>query len=109
MTDRIKKVNQLVKEKIADILLREMSFDKNVLVTVQTVDTSKDLRYAKVGISVMPFEKSEEILKILEKQTSHIQRELNRAIKIKFVPKIKFEIDIGEEKADRIEKILKKI
>jgi len=109
MTDRIKKINQLVKEKIANILLKEMSFDKNVLVTVQTVDTSKDLRYAKVGISVIPFEKSEEILKILEKQTSRIQRELNRAIEIKFVPQIKFEIDIGEEKADRIEKILKKI
>lgn len=109
MTDRIKKINQLVKEKIANILLKEMSFDKNVLVTVQTIDTSKDLRYAKVGISVMPFEKSEEILKILEKQTSRIQRELNRAIEIKFVPQIKFEIDIGEEKADRIEKILKKI
>ena len=109
MTDRIKKINQLVKEKIANILLKEMSFDKNVLVTVQTVDTSKDLRYAKVGISVMPFKKSEEILKILEKQTSRIQRELNRAIEIKFVPQIKFEKDIGEEKADRIEKILKKI
>jgi len=109
MSDRIKRINQLVKEKIADILLREMSFDKNVLVTVQTVNTSKDLRYGKVGISVIPFKKSEEILKILEKQTLRIQRELNRAIEIKFVPQIKFEIDIGEEKADRIEKILKKI
>lgn len=109
MTDRIKKINQLVKEKIADILLREISFDKNVLVTVQTVNTSKDLRYAKVGISVIPFKKSEEILKILEKQAFRVQRELNRVIEIKFVPQIKFEIDIGEEKADRIEKILKKI
>lgn len=109
MSDRIKRINQLIKEKVADILLREMSFDKNVLVTVQTVDTSKDLKHAKIGTSIMPFEKSEQVLKILEKQVYHIQKELNRAIEIRFVPQIKFEIDMGEEKADRIEKILKKI
>ena len=109
MTDRIKRINQLIKEKIADILLRELSFDKDILVTVQNVDTSRDLRYAKVGISIIPFNKSEEILKILEKQTPHIQIQLNKVIETKFVPKIKFEIDTGEEKADRIEKILKEI
>ena len=108
MVDRIKRINQLVKEKIADILLREMSFD-NVLITVQNVDTSKDLKYAKVGISIMPFEKSEEILKILQKQTFRIQKGLNKAIEIRIIPQIKFEIDMGEEKADRIEKILREI
>ena len=108
MIDRIKRVNQLIKEKIADILVKELSFD-DVLITVQNVDTSKDLKYAKVGISIMPFERSEEILKILQKQTPNVQKELNKAIQIKFVPKIKFEIDIGEEKADRIERILKEI
>ena len=108
MIDRIKRINQLVKEKIADILVKELSFN-NVLITVQNVDTSKDLKYAKVGISIMPFEKSEQILKILQKQTPNIQKQLNKAIEIKFVPKIEFEIDRGEEKADRIEKILKEI
>jgi len=109
MTDRIKRVNQLIQEKVANLLLKEVSFDKNILVTVQNVDTSRDLKYAKVRISVMPFEKSEQVLKILEKQTSNIQKELNKAIQIKFVPKIKFEIDRGEEKASRVEEILRGI
>lgn len=109
MIDRIKRINKLIKEKIADILLREVSFSGDILVTVQNVDTSRDLRYAKVGISIIPFDKSEEVLKILEKKTPHIQIELNKVIETKFVPKIKFEIDKSEEKADRIEKILKKI
>lgn len=109
MTDRIKRVNQLIKEKIANILLRELSFNENTLITVQSVDTSRDLRCASVRISTIPFEKSEKVLKILEKKSPFIQRELNKLIEIKFVPKIKFEIDISEEKADRIEKILKKL
>ena len=91
------------------ILLKQGDFNKGVLITLQNIDASRDLRYAKAGISVIPFEKSEEILKILEKQTSYIQKELNKAVEIKFVPKIKFEIDLGEEKADRIDKILKKV
>lgn len=109
MIDRIKRINQLIKEKIADILLREITFDKNILVTVQNVNTSRDLKYAKIGVSMIPSEKSEEVLKILEKQTFNIQRELNKSIETKFVPKIKFEIDRGEQKAGRIEKILKEI
>ncbi len=109
MTDRIKRVNQLIKEKIADILLREVNFDKNVLATVQNVDTSRDLKHAKVGISIMPFEKSEQALKILQKQTNNIQKQLNKAIEIKFVPKIEFEIDRSEEKTSRIEELLREI
>ena len=109
MPERIKRVNQLIQEKIAEILERELSFGKNVLVTVQNVDTSRDLRYAKVGASVIPFEKSEEVLKILKKQSSNIQKELNKVIEIKFVPKIEFEIDKGEEKAGRVEEILRQI
>ena len=108
MSLRIKRVNQLIKEKIADILLKEI-FVEGVLITVQGVDTSKDLKYTKIKVSVMPFNQSERVLDILEKKAPNIQKQLNAIIKIKFVPRIKFEIDITEERADRINKILKKI
>ena len=109
MKDRIKRINELIKEQVANILLREGFFSRDVLVTVQGADTSRDLKYAKIRISVMPSEKSGEILKILEKQTPKIQKELNKIIRIKFVPKIKFEIDRGEQKASRVEEILREI
>ena len=106
MKDRINRINQLIKKEIADILLKEI-FVKHVLITVQNVDTFKDLKYTKIKVSVMPFEKSEEVLKILERQTPNIQKQLNKVIQIKFVPKIKFEIDKSGEKASRVEEILK--
>jgi len=108
MKNRIERINQLIKEKIADILLKEI-FVEGFLITVQNVDTSKDLKYAKIKVSVMPFSGSEKVLKILGKQTPNIQNKLNSAIKIKFVPRIKFIIDKSEEQADRIETLLKKI
>lgn len=109
MRDRINRINELIKEQVANILLREGFFNKDVLVTVQGVDASRDLKYAKVRISVLPSEKSGEILRILDKLSFVVQKELNFNLKIKFVPKIKFEIDKGEEKASRVEELLKKI
>jgi ribosome-binding factor A len=108
MKNRIERINKLIKEKIAEILLKEI-FVENVLITVQAVDTTKDLKYAKIKVSVMPFNKSQQVFKILGKQSPNIQKILNTIIKMRFVPKIKFEIDTSEETADRIEGILRKL
>ncbi|OGZ32338.1 MAG: hypothetical protein A2V69_02610 [Candidatus Portnoybacteria bacterium RBG_13_40_8] len=108
MKNRIERINKLIREKIAEILLKEV-FIENGLITVQSADTTKDLKYTKIKVSVIPFEKSGKVLKILERNLPNIQKELNSAIKIKFVPKVKFEIDVTEENADRIEKILRMI
>jgi len=108
MKNRIDRVNKLIKEKIADILFKEI-FVKDALITVQNVDTSKDLKYAKIKISVIPFKRSEDILKILKKQSPILQKKLGEFVKIKFLPHIIFQIDKSEEKAGRIEEILKNI
>jgi len=108
MKNRIERINKLIKEKIAEILLKEI-FVENGLITVQGADTTKDLKYTKIKISVIPFEKSGKVLKILERNLPNIQKELNSAVKIKFVPKIIFKIDESEERIDRIDKILRKI
>jgi ribosome-binding factor A len=108
MKDRISRVNSLIQEKIAEILVREI-FVKDVLITVLGVDTSKDLKYARIKISIIPFSQSEMVLGILKKQLPKLQRILNQKITIKFVPQIRFALDKTEEKASRIEEILRKI
>jgi ribosome-binding factor A len=108
MKDRISRVNSLIKEKIAEILVREI-FVKDVLITVQEVDVSRDLKYAKIKISVIPFKESKRILEILDKQLPNLQRILNQKITIKFIPKIRFVADKIEEKAGRVEEILRSL
>ncbi|HUT95991.1 MAG TPA: 30S ribosome-binding factor RbfA [Candidatus Paceibacterota bacterium] len=108
MKDRISRVNSLIQQKIAEILQKEI-FIKDILITVQRVDTSKDLKYARIKVSVFPFKYSEEALKILKKQLPNLQRILNRVIKIKFVPRIRFVLDKTEERAGRVERIFKNL
>lgn len=108
MKNRIERINQLIQEKIAGIISRDI-FVEGALITVQAVDTSKDLKYAKIKVSIMPFKDSLRAMKILQSQAVMIQDKLNSSVKIKFVPRIKFYLDKSEELAGRIDKILKNI
>ncbi|MDP2934349.1 MAG: 30S ribosome-binding factor RbfA [bacterium] len=108
MKNRIERINQLIREKVAEILSRDI-FVKGSLITVQEVSTSKDLNHAKIKVSVMPFSESAKVMKILEKQAPTIQAKLNSVVRIKFVPRIKFYLDVSEEKAGRVEEILRNI
>jgi ribosome-binding factor A len=106
MKDRISRVNSLIQEKISEILVREI-FVENVFITVQSVDVSRDLKYARIKISVIPFNQSKTVLDVLKKQLPNLQKILNQKITIKFVPKIRFVVDKIEEKAGRVEEILR--
>ena len=109
MPDRINKVNKLIKEEFGKILFQEMEFEKGVLVTITGVDTSVDLKYTKILISVLPFEKSEEAIEILNKNIYGLQQILNKRLKMRSVPRVEFKIDSAGKQMEKIDNILEKI
>ncbi|MGB9743286.1 MAG: 30S ribosome-binding factor RbfA [Minisyncoccales bacterium] len=106
MSHRLLSVNHLVKKELSQIILREISFPKEVLVTVTRVITTADLRQSKVYISVFPENKAKEMLEILNKQIYNLQQRLNQRLKMKPVPKICFIEEKTTAAAGRIEEIL---
>ncbi len=108
MSYRVEKVNELIKHIVSQLLLKEVNFGEGMLVTVTNVDTSPDLSHSKAKFIVLPLKKNEEALEIINKNIYHLQQELNKKMKMKTVPKIIFEIDQAEIKAQRIEEILEK-
>jgi ribosome-binding factor A len=109
MSKRIQRLNELIKEELGKILLREGNFPKGVLVTITRVETSANLSEANVWISVLPEDQTEKIVAILNKIIYHLQQKINKTIRIKFVPKIRFLIETKTKEAARIEEILGKI
>lgn len=107
--DRLDKVNELLKQLIGELVLREVDFGKDVFVTVTRVETSRDLRYSKVLITVFPAEKEEAVLAVLERRIFDIQEQLNKKLNMRPVPKIRFEIDRVEKEAARIEELLAQV
>ncbi|HPN96599.1 MAG TPA: 30S ribosome-binding factor RbfA [Candidatus Moranbacteria bacterium] len=109
MSQRISKINELIRQHVSDIMLKELSLKEGVFVTIAKVDTSPDLRYTRVFISIFPESETSYVTKTLEKEIYEIQGELNRRLHMKPLPKIQFHVDKTESKADEIEKLLKEI
>jgi len=106
---RIKKINELVKRELGRIILKEVGFPKTILVTLTSVQTSKDLRECKVFVSVIPEEKTEEVLRNLSEEIYHLQQILNQRLKMRPVPKIEFVRDRELAKAQRVDEILSQL
>lgn len=109
MSNRIEKVNSLLEHEISKILLRDFTFSPEILVTLTRVDTTLNLIEAKVYISVYPEEKSAGILNALQKSVYDVQYKINRTLRQRPIPKIKFVKETAISKAAKVEELLSKV
>ena len=103
------RVNQLIKKELAQIILREINFPKDLLMTVTRVETSANLIQAKIYISVLPINKNSQVLEILNHQIYALQQKLNKRLKMRPIPRIIFVQEKKTQEAARIEELLEKI
>ena len=90
ISQRERKINSLLRDEISKILLKDFTFSPEILVTLTRVVCSSNLIEAKAYISVWPEEKSEGILNALQKSVYDVQYRINRALRQRPIPKIKF-------------------
>lgn len=109
MSHRISQINEVIRQQLSNILLTEIEFPKGCLTTIIRVETSKDLRYARVWISVMPSYYIPKVLEKLNKNKGHLEYLLHQKLSMKPLPKLNFKIDETEKKAAEIEALLDSI
>ena len=109
MTERIPRVNELLRQELGTILLREFDAPENTLVTLTRVSTAPNLQQAKIYISVMPEERGAQVVKLLEKDVHEIQQLLNKRLNMRPVPRIEWVLEEKTKEAQEIEEILNKI
>ena len=109
MSQRIEKVNSLLQDNIAEIIQKELSLKSSVFISISKVDTSPDLRYARVFLSIYPITESDYAFKTLQKEVGKIQKILNKRLSMKILPRIEFQLDNTQEKVSEIEEIFQKI
>jgi len=106
VSQRIQKVNELIKRELSQILLREADFPKDILVTLTRVDTAPNLSQSKIYISVFPVGQIEGIIKFLNRRVYEFQQRLNKRLRMRPMPKIIFVREKKTAEAGRIEEIL---
>ena len=107
MSLRITKINEHIRKELGLIMERELSLKAGVFITIAKVDTSRDLRYTRMFVSVFPLEETRYVTETLKKELSALQKALYKKLYMKPLPKLSFEIDTTEAEADKVEKILK--
>ena len=109
MSKRIQRINQLIKKELSQIILREIEFPQDVLVTITRVEISANLIEGNIWISVLPEEKLKRILEILNKNIYFLQQKLNKRLTMRPIPRIKFLEERKTSEASRIEEILEEL
>lgn len=95
--------------------MRRGSFDDPALyesaptINVTEVRVSPDLKHATAYVISLGGQDMENIVPALNDSAHHFQRDINNGLKMKFTPKVRFEVDNSFANADKIEKILKNI
>ncbi len=107
--ERIRKINSLIQQHISTLITRHIDLKPGVFITIPKVDTSPDLRYTRVSVSIYPSKESHYAMETLKKEKHVLQKELNRLLHMKPLPRITFFEDTTEQQADIIEKILRDI
>ncbi len=85
---RVKKVEDLIKKEIANLLLKKVSDPRLSDVTITDVELSKDLGRAVVYYDTVS--EVDEIQKGFEKASPFIRRELSKSLYLKHIPKVEF-------------------
>ncbi len=109
MSVRIDKVAETIKKEISMILIRETSDPAFGFVTITTVKLSKDLRVAKVYVSVLEKNIRSTTLDHLNNAKGHIRSKLASKLHLRHIPELNFYIDDTLDYVENIENLIKEI
>ena len=94
-SNRIARINEEIQRQIsADIRrLKDPRVSGSGMVSVTRVDTTGDLRYAKIYVSVLAKSQEKDVLKGLKSAGGFLRRELGSALGLRYTPELIFEAD----------------
>ena len=106
MSERMRRVNEAVKEVVSEAV-GDLKDPRIGFVTVTGVETSPDLRHARVFVSVLGAErKREQTLVGLQAAHSVLQSRIAHELRMKRTPQLAFEYDPSVERGVRMTKLI---
>ena len=93
-SNRINRINEEIQKALAE-LIRELKDPRvqNTMISITRVETTPDLRYAKVYTSFLEENKAEDALKGLKSAGGFLRRELGRTLQLRYTPELVWALD----------------
>lgn len=109
-SDRMRRVNELLLEEIAQLLQRGIKDPRIGFVSVIRVETTRDLKNARVYVSVYGEETDQdEALQGLSSAAGYIRHQLFRSLSLKTIPTLSFVLDDSIAHGVHIASVLKQL
>ena len=105
-SNRIGRINEEIQRELASLIPNVKDPRVSGLISVTAVDTTPDLRYAKIYISVLDKSDCAQVLKGLKSASGYLRRELGRALSLRYTPELLFQEDDSIDKGTHILKLL---
>ena len=108
MTRRTERLNSLLKETISEVIRNELRNPKVAkFTTIMSVSITKDLRHAKVLVSVIGDDKiRKETISALNASTKFIAISTSKKVVMRFFPELTFQLDTSADDLIHIDTIL---
>ncbi|MFI3313822.1 MAG: 30S ribosome-binding factor RbfA [Eubacteriales bacterium] len=92
-SNRIGRINEEMQRELAELIRNLKDPRVQVMISVTGVETTSDLRYAKVFISVLEKDKTKDALKGLKSAGGYLRREIGSRLQLRYTPELVFEED----------------
>jgi ribosome-binding factor A len=107
MTGRMRRVDEAMREVLSDALAQDLKDPRVGFVTVTAVETSPDLRHARVFVSVLgDADEREATLAGLQSAHGFLQARVAAELRLKHTPQLQFTEDDTARRAERVERLL---
>jgi ribosome-binding factor A len=106
--ERMRRVDEAMREVLSDAITQDLKDPRIGFVTVTAVDTSPDLRHARVFVSVLGDDNQRKLtLAGLKSAHGFLQRRVAAELRTKNTPTLEFAYDDTVDRAQRVEQILR--
>ncbi len=109
-SNRLGRINEEIQRELAELLrnLKDPRVHKTML-SVTRVETTPDLRYAKVYVSLLDKEYTKETLAGLKSSAGYLRRELGRSLQLRYTPELQWQADDSITHGAHILELLSKL
>ena len=110
MSQRTERIDELLRQEIGDLISREIADPAVGFATVTDVETSPDLRHARVWVSVIGQPEAREAsVQALQRAMPFVRAQLGRRLRLKRIPEFSVRLDESVERGARVLQLLNEL
>ena len=108
-SNRIGRITEEIQRELSSLIRTVKDPRVHGLVSITAVDTTPDLRYAKIFVSVLDKSDVKEVVKGLRSAGGYLRRELGRSLQLRYTPELTFVADDSIAEGAHILELIEKL